>query len=349
MTWLAWRQFRLQAFVAAAVAVALAGLFLSTGPHLAHLYATSGLARCPASNACPAQVARFFNEAKLDAIDPVVFFVGVGVLILLPAVIGAFWGAPLITREIESSSFKLTWNQGITRSRWMVVKLGLVGLAAAATSGLVSLGFTWWVSPVDRAGGFPDNMSQWSKLSPLMFVDRGIVPIGWAVLAFVVGVTVGLLIRRTVPAMAVTLVLIVALQFLWPGLIRPHLRTPSRTATPIAAGALAGALVTNAGGLIIPTNQPGLAANLSGAWIVSNTTITRVGRVFVLPAHAPCQNFLGAPACVNWLAAQRLRQVVRYVPASDFWPLQWEEATVLLALATGFGGLCTWRVRYLLT
>lgn len=350
MTWLAWRQFRLQAVVAAAVAAALAGLFLATGPHLAHLYATSGLARCPASNACPAQVSRFFNEVKLDAADPAMFFAGFGVLILLPGIVGAFWGAPLVTREIESGSFKLTWNQGITRSRWMVVKLAVIGLATIATAGLLSLAFTWWVSPVDNAGGFPDNMSQWSRLSPLMFVDRGVAPIGWAALAFVVGAATGVLIRRTLPAMAITLIVVVALQFLWPGLIRSHLLAPRHTETAIALSALPNALMTNAGEMVMPISEPGLKGNLSGAWIISNTTITPAGRAFVLPTGTPCQDSsLAAPPCGRWFAAQHLRQVVTYVPASDFWPLQWEESTILLGLAVALGGLCTWRVRYLLT
>jgi hypothetical protein len=347
MTWLAWRQFRLQAIGAAAVVTLLSGLFLATGPHLAHLYATSGAASCHSSSSCPALVTRFFSDVKLnDAAVPLLFFVGFGALILLPAVIGAFWGAPLITREVESGSFKLTWNQGVTRTRWMAVKLGLVGLVAMATAGLLSLAFTWWVSPVDEAGGFPDNLGHWSRLSPLMFADRGIAPIGWAALAFVVGVTAAVLIRRTLPAMVITLVVVVALQILWPGLIRSHLLTPRRTATPVAARVLSDALMTGAGEMLMPTSQP----SLSGAWIVANTTITPAGRVFVLPPGTPCQNSsLTAPVCDRWFAAQHLRRVVRYIPASDFWPLQSEETAILLALAAGLGGLCTWRVRYLLT
>jgi hypothetical protein len=52
---------------------------------------------------------------------------------------------------------------------------------------------------------------------------RDIAPIGYAALALVLGVTIGVLIRRTVPAMAVTLALFVGLQVVWPSLIRPHL------------------------------------------------------------------------------------------------------------------------------
>jgi hypothetical protein len=350
MTWLAWRQFRLQSVGAAAVVAVLAGLFLATGPHLAHLYAVSGLPGCHSSNVCPALATRFFSDVKLDAANPVLFFLGFGALILLPAVIGAFWGAPMVTREVESGSFRLTWNQGVTRTRWLAVKLCLAGLAAMITAGLLSLAFTWWVIPVDKAGGFPDNAGQWSRLSPLMFADRGIAPVGWAAIALAVGVTAGVLVRRTLPAMAITLAVVVALQILWPGLIRSHLAMPRQAEMPVAVSALSDALMTGEGEMIMPTSQPGLPPGVSGAWIVSNTTITLAGRVFVLPAGTPCQDSsLAAPGCDRWFAAQHLRQVVRYIPASDFWPLQWYETTILLVLAAGLGGVCTWRLRYVLT
>lgn len=350
MTWLAWRQFRIQAIAAAAVAAVLAGIFLYTGPHLARLYDASGLAACHATDGCPGLVTRFFTEVKLDSANPVLFFLGFGVLILLPAVIGAFWGAPLVTSELESGSFKLVWNQGVTRTRWMLVKLALTGLAAMATAGVISLLFTWWVSPVDKAGGFPDNLGQWSRLSPLMFGDRGIAPIGWAAFSFVLGVTAGVLIRRTIPAMAITLAVVVAVQILWPGMVRSHLIAPRRATAAVAAGALGDAVITHGGELIMPASQPGLRVSLSGAWIVSNKTITTTGHVFVLPVVPACQNSsLTAPDCERWFASRHLRQVVSYLPASSFWPLQWLETAILLALATGLGGLCTWRVRRLLT
>jgi hypothetical protein len=350
VTWLAWRQFRTQAIGAAAFVAVLAAIFLTTGPQLARLYGTSGMASCGATNDCARLASRFFSEVKLDSANSILFFAGVAVLILLPAVVGAFWGAPLLTRELESGSFKLTWNQGVTRTRWLLVKLSLIGLATIATAGLLSLIFTWWVSPIDKAGGFPDNLSQWSKLSPLMFADRGIAPVGWAGFAFAVGVTAGVLLRRTLPAMAITLAVVVAMQILWPGVVRSHLIAPQRAVATVTAKAVGDALMTHGGEMLMLTSGPGLPAGLSGAWIVANKTITPAGAVFVLPAGTVCQSSsLGAQKCDNWIAGQHLRQVVSYLPASTFWPLQWYETTILLVLAAGLGGLCIWRLRRLQT
>ena len=58
------------------------------------------------------------------------------VVLVLPALIGLFWGAPLIARELEAGTHRLVWNQSITRTRWLAVKLGLTGLAAMVAAGL---------------------------------------------------------------------------------------------------------------------------------------------------------------------------------------------------------------------
>jgi len=39
-----------------------------------------------------------------------------------PALLGIFWGAPLIARELETGTCRLAWNQSVTRTRWLTVK-----------------------------------------------------------------------------------------------------------------------------------------------------------------------------------------------------------------------------------
>ena len=56
---------------------------------------------------------------------------------------------------------------------------------------------TWWSGPIDQAGGFPVTMGQLSRFSPLVFDARGFAPVGYAAFAFILGVTVGVLTRRT--------------------------------------------------------------------------------------------------------------------------------------------------------
>jgi hypothetical protein len=206
MTWLTWRQFRVQAFTATAALAAFAVLLAATGPHLASLYAASGIGGCqPAS--CEHLASNFLQQLYSAGTYWVLYLLGVVIILLAPAVIGLFWGAPLIARELETGTSALAWNQSITRTRWLAVKLTLTGLAAIAVTEGLSLMQAWWAAPIGRAvgyGGGGTNLAM-GRFSSLVFATHGITPLGYAAFAFTLGVTAGALIRRTVPAMAVTL------------------------------------------------------------------------------------------------------------------------------------------------
>ena len=65
-------------------------------------------------------------------------------------VVGVFWGAPMIARELEAGTSRLVWTQSVTRTRWLATKLGVAGVGAAVV-GLVGLVLTWWCAPIDDA------------------------------------------------------------------------------------------------------------------------------------------------------------------------------------------------------
>jgi hypothetical protein len=79
----------------------------------------------------------------------------------------------------------------------LATKLVIVGGAAAVSAGLLSWAVTTSSNRIDDATG--------DRITPLFYGARGIVPIGYAIFAFTLGVTLGMLIRRAVPAMAATL------------------------------------------------------------------------------------------------------------------------------------------------
>jgi hypothetical protein len=167
MIWLTWRQFRAQAIAAAAALAVAAVAFAVTGPHLAHLYDTSTSA------------GNFLTDVNADTTYKTLDVLGIVVLFLAPALIGVFWGAPLITRELETGTFRLAWNQSVTRTRWAVIKVGLIGLASMATAGLLSLMLTWWASPIDTAAGLTTGHGgslSLNRLTPFLFATRGITP-----------------------------------------------------------------------------------------------------------------------------------------------------------------------------
>ncbi len=338
MIWLTWRQFRWQAITAAAALGAIAILLAATGPHLATLFSTVGLNSC--TTTCSNLAGNFLDS--LGSLYTVVFEAAIGVMYLVPALIGIFWGAPLIAREFETGTHRLAWNQSVGRTRWTAVKLGLIGAAAVATAGLLSLMIGWWASPIDHAMalGQSGTGNHFPRLSPLVFAARGVAPLGNAAFAFALGVTAGVLIRKTLPAMAVTLAVFAAVQFLMPTFVRPHLIPPVDVTAPFNAHNNNELMITS------PGYRMTIVGNFSrpGAWILSNNTITRSGKVFTGPAAAACTG--GSPQdCINWLNTLHLRQHVSYQPASRFWPLQGIETGIYLVLAAGLGGLCVWRIR----
>ena len=150
MIWLTWRQFRVQALTAAAALAAVAILLGATGPHLASLYAASGITGCH-GGACANAAIAFLNQLQTTALYHVVYLLGLVLILVAPALIGIFWGAPLIARELETRTYRLAWNQSITRTRWLTVKLALTGLAAMAVTEALSLMHAWWADPISKA------------------------------------------------------------------------------------------------------------------------------------------------------------------------------------------------------
>jgi ABC-2 family transporter protein len=342
MTWLTWRQFRAQTIVAAAALAILAIALAATGPHLASLYASSGIPDCHAHGDCGTAADNFASQLKNGTFYEVLFYLGLGIMFLAPAVMGVFWGAPLISRELEAGTLRLAWSQSVTRTRWLAVKLGLLGLAAMATAGLLSLMITWWASPIDRTlamdGG---HTTAFDRLDPLMFGARGITPIGYAAFAFVLGVTAGVLIRRTLPAMAVTLAVFALVQLVMPLWVRPHLITPVRATVAVNPQHINGLMITNNNTMSVIGG-----ATEPGAWVLSNQTITPAGQVFTGPPTAACLSQTNSfTACQNSLGALHLRQVLTYQPASRYWAFQWYETAIFAILALALAGFCFWRIR----
>ena len=338
MIWLTWRQFRAQAIVAGTALVAVAIALVVTGPHLASLFDSSGLPACRSS--CGADASKFISQVKGSTTE-LIFYGGIFLLYAVPALIGLFWGAPLVTRELESGTFRLAWNQSVTRTRWIAVKLGLIGLAAMVTAGLLSLITSWWASPLyqaaQKAGGSGTELSI-SRLAPPLFGANGIAPIGYSAFAFALGVAVGVLVRRMLPAMAITLAVFAAVQLVMIGAVRPHLIAPAHTIQPLNAMNWNGYGDTNDGHLIL---QPATISGMPpGTWLIGSQPVDAVGTPVTMAPHAcvSARNFL---AC---LQSHGVRMGVTYQPASRYWALQWLEFGIYLALATGLGWLCVWQV-----
>jgi hypothetical protein len=325
-------RFRTQALVAGGALAILAVVLAVTGIQLAHDYNTT-LATCKAHGDCASALSLFPSNGYLTASNGMHPFV-----VIIPCVLGMFWGAPLAAREFETGTFRLAWTQGSTRTRWLAVKLAVVGAASMAVAGLLSLMVTWWSSPIAAA-------QMGSRLDPGIFSEGGIAPVGYAAFAFAFGITAGLLGRRTLPAMAVTLAIFVAVAwFAFPSWVRPHLLPPAQTTVPLSTASINGyALAGDGHGLVVQTASP----DLPGAWILSTQLTTPAGRpASTIPATQACApDTSSGQTCNAYIESLHLRQTVTYQPASRYWPLQWIETAIYLTLALALAGLCLWWIR----
>ena len=326
MAWIVWRQHRLTLAGIAALLGAAGVYVLITGLRMQHAYAAVTGCQPAASNVCQ-QVANDFANSHGQGAGATA-----AVLQLMPALIGAFAGAPLLAREFETGTFRYAWTQGFGRARWTVAKLVL--LAVALTLGAAAFGalFSWAYRPAIGV----DHYAR-SPLFPTMFDLRGVALPAWTLTAFTIGALAGVLIRRVIPAMFATLATWSALALATGFYLRGHYEAPLVTSNPnIAPPAWIMSQVWT---------HHGRPASLS----MINQALRPVGIQAVTPKEfQPGPGPHNVPDGfdpVQYLAHHGFTQLTTYQPAARFWPFQWIEAGWLLAISVLLIVTTVWLVR----
>ena len=222
MIWVSWRQHRSQAMVGLGVLCALAVYGLVLGLQMRTSFSNNNLATCLARSlgaGCPNSVAAFDNS--FGSLVNIGFW---GVLLLLPGLIGAAVGAPLLARELELGTWRLAWSQTVPRTRWLAIQLAVVAGGLIALGVAMTLVITWYRAPMDRlTGHFVQNAYDY----------EGLVFTAYILFAFGLAVLFGRLLRRTIPAMLAALVPWVAVRLIVEFLLRPHFMAPLQLTHPI--------------------------------------------------------------------------------------------------------------------
>jgi hypothetical protein len=317
MTWVTWLQYRYQGALAAALLAVLAVVLLITGLHAAQVW-HSALAGCARDGSCASLPGSGLSLAKPSFYGLVV---ATAVVPLLP---GLFWGAPMVAQEAETGTHQFAWTQSITRRRWLAVRVGWLLLAAAVLAGAVSALATWWSGP--------DNALNAHAFQLGRFDVTDIVPVGYAIFAMALGICAGALLRRTLPAIAVTLAGFVALRVLtsW---LRLNYMTPVTVYYKLTAGFTpSGSYLQVSQGVVGPNGQPPTAG--PDGLVING---------FAIPA--PCrQAFVSHdpnafPSCMTALG---YRGYLIYQPASRFWAFQGIETGIYVVLAAALLGVTFW-------
>jgi hypothetical protein len=317
MTWLTWRQYRAQLAVGTAILAALCLLLLLTGLQLVAQYHTI-ITECASRITNGQHGVNCSTGGGLFAGGPTVGFVSL-IVLASPVLAGLFLGAPMVAAEFEAGTTQFAWMQGITRGRWLAVKAGWLLLAAAAWGGVLAALTTWWASPTNAEHG--------SEFYPGRFDVLYLVPVAYAVFAMALGICAGALIRRTVPAMAVTLGGFIAARVavtLW---VRPHYLsavtvTRSLTARIQPSGSfwLISQGARNPAGQLIAGPQDQVAA-----FGVAVRSLPKACAGLAKPT--------GGLTSTCRAALTGFRSFVTYQPASRFWPFQGIETAVFVVLA----------------
>jgi hypothetical protein len=332
MIWLVWRQHRKQAVFALVTLAALAAFLVPTGIQMHRAYDEARLDDClrsakrvelidPAAgdpvsaqvDACVQRSGRFTERfGSLGLVGGLFWF--------LPLFAGMFWGAPVVAREIEQGTHRLVWTQGVSRLRWAAVKFGLLAAGVVVVAAGYALLVSWWRAPLDEIGA-PFG----TRFGYFLFDLEGIVPIGYALFAFALGVFAGVLTGRSLGAMAVTLVGFFVARLTVEFVARPRFLPQLRRAFPVEGNRLRNFL--------------------TGDWVVTagiydaggNAVRGGIFGTYSSDLCPPSSTIAGAPPttvsrCVREYGAGAYN-LEMFHPASRYWLFQGIETALFVVLA----------------
>jgi ABC-type transport system involved in multi-copper enzyme maturation permease subunit len=298
LLWLTWRQYRTQVLVTSALLLVL-GVVLLVNGLLANPAENHGLTSCLRGGGdCVGG-----DTVVSDRFDNMYPFVSS--LILVPAFVGVFWGAPLLSKEFERGTHKLVWTQSVSRPRWLLAKLGGVGLMVALSGLVFGLIIEAWLRT------FPGKARPLDDIA--LFSLVGVVSVAWWLFAFVLGAAAGAILRKTLPAVGVTIAVSVAV-LAGLVLLRPHYVAPERVEL---------------------TGAPQQA--LQDAYLVRSGLVGPDGREYPSGVATPdCPQGFDMGSCLD---AAGYRNFFEYQPFDRFWRFQWTEAGILFAGTLLLGGV----------
>jgi hypothetical protein len=304
MIWLTWRQHRRQALFTVLGLAVLAAFVVPTGLSMRHAFARLGLADCVVAAApdCDPHLDEFSGTYGSLLLVSVL-------LLIVPLLVGLFWGAPLVAREVEQGTHRMIWTQGISRRHWALVKCALLGGAVTVFALVYGLGMSWWYAPLGAL-----DVRQ-TRFTEVFFDMQGVAPVGYTLFAVALGIFAGSLLPKVLPAMALTLAGFVGARVAVALLARPHYMSPVAGDQPI--------------------QSPDGASDLAGSWVLSKE-VHQADGTFVTSGTIRCPAGGDSSSCAAD-AGLGLRPGAYnhrvFQPGDRFWTFQWIETGVFVALA----------------
>ncbi|MFY1686218.1 ABC transporter permease subunit [Micromonospora sp. WMMD730] len=317
MTWLIWRQHRTEVCVLGLL-VGMFGIALLVFGTQAHDLFPGGPARCAGQagfdGACTASFRRL-DEGYGDVENLLAAFY------LVPVVIGAFLGAPLLARELEDGTWQLAWTQAVPQMRWLAAKLVALAGVTVALTGTFTAVLTWFRQPFDAWEG---------RFQYDAFDLEGVVPVAYALFAFAVATAAGAILRRSLPAFGVAFGAFLAARMSVALVARPAYATPLTAMQPVPVGGTG--------------HRPGPGV---ADWTIEQGYADATGRRLSSTEYHELEDAADrAGTNLNqFLHARGVQQFGVYHPADRFWTFQFIEAALFVAVAAALVAVVVWRVR----
>ncbi|MDT0570938.1 ABC transporter permease [Streptomyces sp. DSM 3412] len=268
------------------VGLVAAGLLWAAGPGYDAVWAVYVKSGCAEADYCT--IGDAYTRYDLAVT------LGSTVLTLAPALIGAWAGGALIARELESGTARLAWTQSVSPARWLATKLTVP--AAVIVSGTVLLTLlnrlVW-----EREERLRHELGTRDWFAYSTFLGNGTLATAHALLALALGALAGLLLRRSLPALAAGVAGVAA--------VMVTLRTVRHQLWPVET-------------LVSKTPDRGWTGELIDRGLVT-TSGERV-------SDAACEEI----TCGRTDVAAHYAD---FHPSSHFWPLQLVESAIVLTLA----------------
>ena len=329
MTWLTWRQHRIEMLVMGIILLLFAAILLVNGMHIAADAQKAYNCTSSQPGVCDGAQQALSNDIS-QILQNLLFLL---LSLALPLLAGMFIGAYAIAREFEQGTYRMIWTQGVPWYRWFLSKVGLLSCITLCAFGIWFGLLSWWALPNLRAlqddglFAFANRFDIW-----------GSVTIAYALFALMLGICAGAVTRRTVPAMAITLVIFIAVRILIVNFARPYYLPPKVLTTSL-----------------IMTNTPPASSQLlpANSWMISDTTIDRQGQPVPIDAVMACQQLLGPKATDaetaqynQCIAAHGLQQRYVYQPGDRYWLFQAIESGIYLLLAALLLAFTFWWIKH---
>jgi hypothetical protein len=330
--WLVWRRYRILLFVILGILAALGLWMLLLGR--ASEGAVSSYTCLHSTFHCNLEHGAFSLSNQATAVNALLLFV--------PCLLGVVFGAPLVAAELEHHTNRLVWTQGMSRTKWLVVKWSSVLVVLALMMGVLTLVAQWWTGHVIERSFVVNIVAPGSqgRVQPVFFPITGIAPIAYTVFAFALGAALGSIIRKTSWAIVGTVVAYTAVSVLAVLVVRPSLAPQLFVPFPSTHSAQARA-----------TYQE-LSESTAQAWNLGfgfryapgSANEANGGSANAVAERCQQRNYNYTPY-LSCLSAHHIQMGSFYQPGSHYWDLQWRESALLIGMACLLFGATLWSVR----